>query len=55
MKTLHTTLNTIHLTLPFVPCSQLLTGLVPFKPERVILSLNVQLRTPSPPLPNNKP
>jgi hypothetical protein len=31
-------------------------GLVPFDPQRVILTLNVKLRTPSPPLPtNNEP
>jgi hypothetical protein len=30
-------------------------GLVPFDPERVISALDVQLRTPSPPLPNNEP
>jgi hypothetical protein len=31
-------------------------GLVPFNPQRVIIGLNVKLRTPSPPLPvNNKP
>jgi hypothetical protein len=28
-------------------------GLVPFNPERVISTLNVKLRTPSPPLPTN--
>jgi hypothetical protein len=30
-------------------------GLVPFDPDRVILALDVQLRTPSPPLHNNEP
>jgi hypothetical protein len=31
-------------------------GLVPFNPERVISTLDVKLRTPSPPLPtNNEP
>jgi hypothetical protein len=30
-------------------------GLVPFDPERVISTLDVKPRTPSPPLPNNQP
>jgi hypothetical protein len=30
-------------------------GLAPFDPERVISTLDVKLRTPSPPLPNNQP
>jgi hypothetical protein len=30
-------------------------GLVLFNPEQVIIALDVQLRTPSPPLPNNEP
>jgi len=30
-------------------------GLVPYDPEAVLSKLNVHLRTPSPPLPNNKP
>jgi hypothetical protein len=30
-------------------------GLAPFDPERVISTLDVRLRTPSPPLPNNQP
>jgi hypothetical protein len=29
-------------------------GLAPFNPERVILTLNVKLRTLSPPLPNKQ-